>query len=97
MKLILAYVQKGKDDKVKHTHAELIDSLNNKYMSGIFLVAIHASVLTLSEPKIQIIMCTIFVFIIFWKLYRYCMFMQYPKKYGCLLEVNGNLELMRSK
>lgn len=60
---------------------QLIDKLNNKYISGFYLIAIHLSMLTKNEPIIQVIMAHVFVLIVFIKLYQYCMFMQYPKKY----------------
>lgn len=61
-------------------HSELINKLNQKYLSAFYLVVIHCTILTKNESTIMVVIAGIIIFIAFFKLYKYCMFMQYPKK-----------------
>lgn len=69
---ILTYVLIGKDQKYNTAHEELIKRIHNPYMSKLYLVGIHLSILTFHEASIQVHIIAIIVFSAFFKLFKYC-------------------------
>lgn len=78
---ILTYLHDRTDVKYKRYHAELIKEIHPSHMSGLYLVAIHLSILTFSEPKIQVLICYIVICSVFYKLYKFHKFMSNTSKY----------------
>lgn len=80
MENILTFLFNNKDEKFLGIHKKLILRLNNKWMSCIYMTLIHLAVQPFNMNFAIAFIAHVIFFMIGFKLYTYCKFMQEPEK-----------------